>query len=107
MVPASASLLRCSSSISCTDCSELSIMVPRNFGAEAPDRLKPHFVHGVAVSSFLVPQFGQNTTVTSRTDPSPVRTCLPKGLPKEPCPCPRSVRAPLGGRRGKRCLARG
>lgn len=36
-------------------------IVPLNFGAAAPFRLKPHFVQAVAVSGFWVPQFGQNT----------------------------------------------
>lgn len=36
-------------------------IVPLNFGAAAPFRLKPHFEHVVAVSGFCVPQFGQNT----------------------------------------------
>src|ERR1700733_11517914 len=36
-------------------------IVPLNFGAAAPLRLKPHFVHVDAVSEFCVPQFGQNT----------------------------------------------
>ena len=36
-------------------------MVPLNFGAAAPFRLKPHFVHVDAVSEFCVPQLGQNT----------------------------------------------
>src|SRR5262245_13332143 len=36
-------------------------MVPLNFGAAAPFRLTPHFVHVDAVSEFCVPQFGQNT----------------------------------------------
>lgn len=35
-------------------------MVPLNFGAAAPLRLKPHLVQVVAVSGFCVPQFGQN-----------------------------------------------
>lgn len=40
-------------------------MVPLNFGAAAPFKLKPHFWHAVALSSFCVPQFGQNTLRTS------------------------------------------
>jgi len=36
-------------------------IVPLNFGAAAPFRLKLHFVHVWAVSGFCVPQFGQNT----------------------------------------------
>lgn len=36
-------------------------IVPLNFGAEAPFRLNPHFVHVDAASEFCVPQFGQNT----------------------------------------------
>jgi hypothetical protein len=36
-------------------------IVPLNFGAAAPLRLKPHFVHVDADSEFCVPQFGQNT----------------------------------------------
>gem|GEM_PF-3392776 len=36
-------------------------MVPLNFGAAAPFKLKPHLVHADAVSGFWVPQFGQNT----------------------------------------------
>jgi hypothetical protein len=41
-------------------CDDMSI-VPLNFGAAAPFRLKLHFVHVWAVSGFCVPQFGQNT----------------------------------------------
>jgi len=36
-------------------------IVPLNFGALAPFRLKPHLLHVVAASGFWVPQFGQNT----------------------------------------------
>lgn len=36
-------------------------IVPLNFGAAAPFRLKPHLVQVVAASGFWVPQFGQNT----------------------------------------------
>lgn len=36
-------------------------MVPLNFGAAAPFKLKPHLLHAAAVSGFWVPQFGQNT----------------------------------------------
>jgi hypothetical protein len=36
-----------------------------NFGADTPLSLKPHFVHGVAVLSFFVPQFGQNKAAIS------------------------------------------
>jgi len=36
-------------------------IVPLNFGAAAPFRLKPHFWHLAPLSSFCVPQFGQNT----------------------------------------------
>jgi len=35
-------------------------IVPLNFGAAAPLMLNPHLVQVVAVSGFLVPQFGQN-----------------------------------------------
>jgi hypothetical protein len=35
-------------------------IVPLNFGAAAPLMLNPHFVQVLAVSGFLVPQFGQN-----------------------------------------------
>ena len=41
-------------------CDDISI-VPLNFGAAAPFKLKLHFVHVWAVSGFCVPQFGQNT----------------------------------------------
>lgn len=41
-------------------CDDMSI-VPLNFGAAAPFKLKLHFVHVWAVSGFCVPQFGQNT----------------------------------------------
>ena len=40
-------------------------MVPLNFEAELPLRLKPHFVHVMALSRLAVPQFGQNTLVPS------------------------------------------
>lgn len=40
-------------------------MVPLNFGAAAPFKLKPHFVQVVACSVFCVPQFGQNTRNSS------------------------------------------
>jgi hypothetical protein len=36
-------------------------IVPLNFGAAAPFKLKLHFEHVCAPSSFFVPQFGQNT----------------------------------------------
>lgn len=36
-------------------------IVPLNFGAAPPLRLKPHFEHAGDVSGFCVPQFGQNT----------------------------------------------
>ncbi len=36
-------------------------IVPLNLGAAAPFRLKPHFWHLTPLSSFCVPQFGQNT----------------------------------------------
>jgi len=36
-------------------------IVPLNLGAVAPFRLKPHFWHFTPLSSFCVPQFGQNT----------------------------------------------
>lgn len=36
-------------------------IVPLNFGAADPFKLKPHFEQVVAVSGFWVPQFGQNT----------------------------------------------
>jgi hypothetical protein len=36
-------------------------MVPLNFGAAAPLRLKLHFEQVAADSGFWVPQFGQNT----------------------------------------------
>jgi hypothetical protein len=35
-------------------------IVPLNLGAAAPLMLNPHLVQVVAVSAFLVPQFGQN-----------------------------------------------
>lgn len=40
-------------------------IVPLNFGAAAPFKLKPHFVQVVACSVFCVPQFGQNTRNSS------------------------------------------
>lgn len=36
-------------------------MVPLNLGAAAPFRLNPHFLQVFELSSFSVPQFGQNT----------------------------------------------
>lgn len=43
-------------------CGEFIIsMVPLNLGAAAPFRLKPHFLQVFELSSFSVPQFGQNT----------------------------------------------
>ena len=36
-------------------------IVPLNFEAVAPFRLKEHLTHVDAVSEFCVPQFGQNT----------------------------------------------
>jgi len=39
-------------------------MVPLNFGAAAPLMLNPHLVQVVAVSGFLVPQFGQNKSAS-------------------------------------------
>jgi hypothetical protein len=36
-------------------------IVPLNFGAAAPFKLKAHFWQAAALSSFCVPQFGQNT----------------------------------------------
>lgn len=36
-------------------------IVPLNFGAAPPLRLKPHFEHAGDVSGFCVPQLGQNT----------------------------------------------
>ena len=36
-------------------------IVPLNLGAAAPFKLKPHFLQLPALSSFSVPQFGQNT----------------------------------------------
>jgi hypothetical protein len=36
-------------------------IVPLNFGAAAPFKLKAHFWQAAALSSFWVPQFGQNT----------------------------------------------
>lgn len=38
-------------------------IVPLNLGATAPLILKPHFWHFALLSSFCVPQFGQNTQV--------------------------------------------
>jgi len=47
----------------CGPCWGVFIMsiVPLNFGAAPPLRLKPHFEHVADVSGFCVPQFGQNT----------------------------------------------
>jgi hypothetical protein len=42
-------------------CCDVISIVPLNFGAAAPFKLKLHFVHVWAVSGFCVPQFGQNT----------------------------------------------
>jgi len=39
-------------------------IVPLNFGAAAPLMLNPHLVQVVAVSGFLVPQFGQNKSAS-------------------------------------------
>ena len=58
-------------------------IVPLNLGAAAPFKLKPHLVHVDAVSSFCVPQFGQNTLLTSvsaaqmvwRGPPAYTRSC--------------------------------
>lgn len=36
-------------------------IVPLNLGAAAPFRLNAHFWQAAALSSFCVPQFGQNT----------------------------------------------
>jgi hypothetical protein len=36
-------------------------IVPLNFGAAAPFKLKPHFEQVDADSAFCVPQLGQNT----------------------------------------------
>jgi hypothetical protein len=44
-------------------------IVPLNFGAAAPFKLKLHFVHVCAASSFFVPQFGQNTEPPRRGKP--------------------------------------
>jgi hypothetical protein len=44
-----------------TPCWFIISMVPLNFGAAAPFKLKLHFEHVRAVSGFCVPQFGQNT----------------------------------------------
>lgn len=40
-------------------------IVPLNFGAAAPFKWKLHLLQVGAVSGFCVPQFGQNTSVTS------------------------------------------
>ncbi len=45
-------------------------IVPLNFGAAAPLRLKPHFWHVLKPSSFCVPQFGQNTLDYLRYNPA-------------------------------------
>src|SRR5512138_978469 len=45
-------------------------IVPLNLGAAAPFRLKAHFWHACALSSFCVPQFGQNTLRYLRWRPS-------------------------------------
>jgi hypothetical protein len=49
-------------------------IVPLNFGAAAPFKLKPHFVQVVACSVFCVPQFGQNTRKTSH-EPASISWC--------------------------------
>ncbi len=49
-------------------------IVPLNFGAAAPFKLKPHFVQVVACSVFCVPQFGQNTRKTSH-EPASTSLC--------------------------------
>ena|SRR5437763_7765925 len=41
-------------------------IVPLNLGAAAPLMLNPHLVQVVAVSGFLVPQFGQNKSASER-----------------------------------------
>ena len=64
-------------------------MVPLNFGAAAPLRLKPHFVHVDAVSEFCVPQFGQNTQHL-RQHP----LAISKGGPCEPTWKPPRERSP-------------
>ena len=45
-------------------------MVPLNFGAAAPFRLKLHFEQVGAASGFWVPQFGQNTPHLADTEHS-------------------------------------
>jgi hypothetical protein len=39
-------------------------IVPLNFGAAAPFKLKLHFPQVCAVTSLFVPQFGQNTATS-------------------------------------------
>lgn len=74
-------------------------MVPRNFAAEVPDSLNPHFLHGVEVSSFLVPQLGQNTSI-------PPQRSYPASLPLTKRLSKRGK--PLGIQRLFRvCVARG
>jgi len=41
-------------------------MVPLNLGAAAPLTLNPHFWQVATLSSFCVPQFGQNTLIYLR-----------------------------------------
>jgi len=60
-------------------------IVPLNFGAAAPLMLKPHFVHEVAVSVFLVPQFGQNKSASAKR-------VVPAMIP---CPCTVHANPPL------------
>jgi len=49
-------------------------IVPLNFGAAAPFKLKPHLVQVVACSVFCVPQFGQNTRKSSHEPALPPRS---------------------------------
>ena len=48
-------------------------IVPLNFGADAPFKLKPHLEQTAAVSGFCVPQFGQNTPHLLASEQSTLR----------------------------------
>lgn len=54
-------------------------IVPLNFGAAAPLRLKPHLLHVVADSEFCVPQFGQNKPHLRRDHAPQILVVTPRG----------------------------
>src|SRR5690606_24257056 len=55
-------------------------MVPLNLGAAAPFRLKPHFLQVFELSSFSVPQLGQNTITPPFLPRAGIRECRVHGL---------------------------